>query len=325
MKNVDDEFNARPILVYGQRPPPFHGSNIMMENFIEAAKKIGYKNQISDKRLSYYIWEIGRFRTVKILRIIKNNLNFLIKILFYRPKRIIIFFPTSPWGILTDSPIIFLSRLFHIPYVLYLHTQIRIDLSNESRLASRIALGIFRSAQACIVLSEAFQSYLLPFVECPIYVLPNTLRENILINSTNEPDQKPSLFKILYLANISEKKGIWTLLEAIPRIANSGFKVIFNIGGPWQSDLLKSRALEYVEANHISRVVNFLGYINREKKIELFSNNDLFVLPSEEEAFPIVLLEAMNAGIPSIATNVGAIPEIIVDGKTGFLISPGDI
>ena len=61
-----------------------------------------------------------------------------------------------------------------------------------------------------------------------------------------------------------------------------------------------------------------------EEKYEVLRNADLFVFPTHNDAFPNVLLEAMQFGLPCITTIEGGIPDMIDDGITGFLIKPGD-
>ncbi|MFD6440938.1 glycosyltransferase, partial [Peribacillus sp. NPDC060186] len=73
----------------------------------------------------------------------------------------------------------------------------------------------------------------------------------------------------------------------------------------------------------IDEKVLFLG--KQDNLAELYSISDLILLLSEKESFGLVLLEAMACGIPCIGTNVGGIPEVIVDGKTGYICELGDV
>ena len=81
-------------------------------------------------------------------------------------------------------------------------------------------------------------------------------------------------------------------------------------------------ALEKLIAEkRLTRKVFLMGRIPHAR--ELLPAFDVFVLPSVKEGFPWVVLEAMTAKIPVVATEVGAIPEIIEDGVNGFLVKPG--
>ena len=72
----------------------------------------------------------------------------------------------------------------------------------------------------------------------------------------------------------------------------------------------------------LEKQVRFLGF--REDVLALLSLMDVFVLPSLSEGLSIALLEAMAAGKPIIATNVGGNPELVLDGETGFSVPPQD-
>jgi sugar transferase (PEP-CTERM/EpsH1 system associated) len=72
----------------------------------------------------------------------------------------------------------------------------------------------------------------------------------------------------------------------------------------------------------ISRIVTFAGF--RSDVAEILAACDVFVLPSLWEGMPNVVLEAMAVGLPVVATQVGGVPEIVLDGKTGLLVPPGD-
>ncbi len=82
-------------------------------------------------------------------------------------------------------------------------------------------------------------------------------------------------------------------------------------------------ALQLARSLGVERDVYFLG---KQDDVEsLLAIADLFLLPSEEEAFGLAALEAMSCAVPVITTTVGGVPEVVEDGKCGFLLSPGDV
>jgi glycosyltransferase involved in cell wall biosynthesis len=86
----------------------------------------------------------------------------------------------------------------------------------------------------------------------------------------------------------------------------------------------RERLSGLVRESGLSDSVKFHGYIPWGKELSrISSGSDLFVLPSHSEGVPKVLLEAMAAGLPVIATNVGGIPDIITNNENGILIPPG--
>jgi len=131
-----------------------------------------------------------------------------------------------------------------------------------------------------------------------------------------DPGQEPP--RLISVARFAAPKDHLTLLQAL-----AGLKQL-----PWTLDLIgdgpKRKAVEHL-ANHplLAGQVNFLG--TRSDVQELLANSAIFVLSSKREGFPISILEAMRAGLPVIATNVGGVSEAVVDGETGYLVPAGDI
>lgn len=116
-------------------------------------------------------------------------------------------------------------------------------------------------------------------------------------------------------------KGHVYLFEALERLKSEGlknFKCLVVGDGREKENLV-----DFVEKSRLSKEVVFLGY--RKDIPRLLRVLDILVIPSVQEAFPRVALEAMAMRVPVIATNVGGLPEAILDGKTGIIIPPKDI
>ncbi len=129
----------------------------------------------------------------------------------------------------------------------------------------------------------------------------------------------PSPIRIGSAGRLSREKGFDILIQAVGELVHSNpgldFEVVIMGEGVEKrklDDLRKKRGVE--------KLVSLVGF---ERDIgKALSSLDIFVLPSRMESFPMVLLEAGAIGIPIIASRVGGIPEMIVDGKEGLLVSP---
>ena len=124
----------------------------------------------------------------------------------------------------------------------------------------------------------------------------------------------------LFVGAMQSQKGLFTALRAaVLAGASSGLRWAFCGEGP---ELDQARAM--VEAEGLAGRVMFLGRIAREDMASLYQAADFAVLPSRQEPFATVFLEAMACGLACIGSNDGGTPEIIVDSQTGFLVPPGD-
>ena len=125
--------------------------------------------------------------------------------------------------------------------------------------------------------------------------------------------------QIVFLGRLDPKKGIKDILRAAALI-DSSLPVRYHlIGGGYLRSQYESLSLEFGLRDR----VHFWGNIDGAG--EMLTAFDVFVLPSYSEGMPLTVLEAMEAGIPVIATDVGGIPEAVVNGETGYLFSPGDV
>jgi glycosyltransferase involved in cell wall biosynthesis len=119
----------------------------------------------------------------------------------------------------------------------------------------------------------------------------------------------------------SDQKGLHTLVRAVALLSTSLGLQIRLVGEDWGgTEPLRSLA----QRLGVSDRLTFVGKLSRAELVEEYAQAQFFVLPSIFEPFGIVLLEAMAAGLPVIASRVGGIPEIVEDGRTGLLVEPGN-
>jgi sugar transferase (PEP-CTERM/EpsH1 system associated) len=121
-----------------------------------------------------------------------------------------------------------------------------------------------------------------------------------------------------------EKGGVDNLIRATHRLReqHKNVRLLIVGDGPFRAGLEKLDA-ELHEANS-GRASPIIFAGARQDIPRLLGAMDMFVLPSLNEALPIVILEAMAARLPVVATRVGGVPEIVQDGATGLLVAPGD-
>ena len=119
------------------------------------------------------------------------------------------------------------------------------------------------------------------------------------------------------IGRLSGEKGTLNFVEAIPQIIKERSDVEFLIGGDGQ---LRNEIENYLNENNITDRVKLTGWIPHDELPDYLNELKLVVLPSYTEGLPNLMLEAMACGTPILATPVGAIPDVITDGATGFIL-----
>lgn len=128
-------------------------------------------------------------------------------------------------------------------------------------------------------------------------------------------DERDNL--IGYIGALSKVKGVPNLLEAIPQVLARKSDVEFVIGGDGQ---LRAEIEGYLDKESLIGKVKLLGWIPHDELPKYLNELKLLILPSYTEGLPNIILEAMACGTPVLATAVGAIPDVIRNGETGFIM-----
>ncbi|MCR4404994.1 MAG: glycosyltransferase [Candidatus Acetothermia bacterium] len=132
------------------------------------------------------------------------------------------------------------------------------------------------------------------------------------------PPDKPI---ITCVANLRPPKGHEYLIEALRELKERGLEFVALLVGDGP---LRERLEESVQSLKLTEQVRFLGSRDHDEIPTILAITDVFVLPSLWEGLPTAIIEAMAAGCPVVGTAVGGMPELVIEGETGFLVPPGD-
>lgn len=130
--------------------------------------------------------------------------------------------------------------------------------------------------------------------------------------------EKKDEILLITVATLNQQKGIQYLLRALPKIIKEFPLVKLEIigDGNYKNELMKLTKRLKLQKN-----VQFTGFVADVEKY--LAKADLYVQPSISESFGLAIVQAMGVGLPIVATYAGGIPEVVTDGKSGFLVEPG--
>ena len=154
------------------------------------------------------------------------------------------------------------------------------------------------------------------------YRIPNAVDSRLFQLQRSEPGQNPPY--LLFVGVLAPLKRPADLLAAHARLRPE-FPTLRTVVCGHTEDVGYEKAMRRMLADESIAGVEFLGHTSRKRLAELLSEAAALVLPSAQENAPMVIAEAMAAGVPVVATRVGGIPDMIRHGETGLLYEPGDL
>ncbi len=245
--------------------------------------------------------------------------------LFSRDVALVHIHTASRGSIFRKASLLWFVSLFGVPTVLHVHSGEFFNLygaDGVGRLKRWAVHATLKRADAIVVLAKFFRERLFDSVGKglkKVFVLPNPVEHSHEAMFRHRP--AGHRMRLLFLGGLTKKKGVFDLIRAVSLLKERGTDVELHCCG--KGDLDRAEAL--CRELEISEQVVFPGWVCGSTKESEFEAADIFVLPSYFEGHPMVLLEAMASGLPSVATRVGGIPETLEDGEEGLLFEAGNI
>jgi len=314
--------NKPKILAIMQIPPPIHGQS-MMNKFIYDSKKINNEFYIKTIPLHFTkLDNIGSFSLLKIFFMFKYFLIILLQLTVFKPNAV--YFTLSPIGgaFYRDVLYVFLFKLFRIKIIYHLHGKGIINKTKDSKVNSLLYNFVFRNTNVIHLSGILFNDLKNITTNYDKFIVENGILKNEKSNITIKEHNIP---KILYLSNIEETKGILDLINACKLLFEQRIKFELSIVGGIVKSIPKEKFMGIIEDKQ--EYIKYLGPKYGKDKEDILESSDIFVFPTyyPNECFPLVVLEAMQAGLPVVSTYEGAIPDIVDDGQTGFIVKQRNV
>lgn len=309
------------VIALVQLPPPVHGAAVINQrvtSILDSSRVLGCKVIRLNYARNFQEMHAPAFKKVLY------TLSILIRLLKYflvnRPAVTYIAFSPFGVGFYRDLFFVALARLFCSKPYLHLHGT---GLSNEkSKIKAILLRWMLKRSRLILIAPSLYRD-----VDNFTHLERTVVIENCVDDPGEYTKKRSSIIRILYLANLDERKGVKTAISIYSKIRELGYSSELVIAGSDTVHLSKNDLELYINYKYpaIADGITVCGPVYGPAKAELFLNADLFLYPSMHDASPLVVLEALSYGVPVVSSNQGALPDMIAHGDSGFISSENEI
>lgn len=302
-------------------PPPIHGA-AMMGKYIKDSKIINaafdchYINLATAKDLT----DIGKggikktWRFILLLREIHKEVRSI------RPQLVYVTPNSNGIAFYKDFIVVEMLKCMGCKVVAHYHNK-GVSTRQDKVFDNFLYRRFFKKLKV-IQLSELLYEDIKKYVPREdVFFCPNGIpaNQNNGIASFSKNNKSP---RLLFLSNLLASKGVLILLDACKILKGKGYSFICDFVGGETAEINAEKFREEAVKRGLNEIAIYRGKKYGEDKTHAFENADIFVFPTfyANECFPVVLLEAMQYGLPCVSTNEGGIADIIEDGQTGFIV-----
>lgn len=304
-----------------QLPPPVHGMTVMSDRVARSEHlRARFDLEVLPLRFASSLEDIGGVSLRKLARAATTAVRLVGALSLRRPDAV--YFTFTPVGVAyyRDCLYVAIIRALGVQRVYHLHAK-----GIEPRVASRwgraLAAWAFEGARV-IQMSPYLKHDVASVVsDEQLAFVPNGIP---LVTPSPEHHVHDGPPRILFLSNMSRAKGPLLLLDALDILAKQRVAFTATFAGAAGNDGCVDEFNARLDSSGLRDHVKYVGPVYGKDKVRLFTEADVFAFPTYQDAFPLVILEAMQFSVPVVSTIEGAIPEMLEDGVTGYLVAKGD-
>jgi len=296
----------------------------MMNNYVYNSSFIRGKYNVSFVLLNSFSLKNPFLNSLgNILNVIKYSGIIFYRLITLRPR--LIYFTISPVNaFFRDLVYVFVIKIFKSKVVYHLHGKGIKEKYDRSNIYHFFYEWAYRNVYV-IALSEKLK-YDFEYLRInKYYIVPNAIPDYIKKNKIElkSVKNKNGVLKIVFLSNLILSKGILDFIDAIKLLSNETSKFQAYIIGN-ESEITASVINKKIEG--YEEFIQFIGPLYNNKKLKFIQKCNLLVFPTyyKTETWGLVILEAMQLGLPVITTDEGATTDMIEDGVNGYIVNKKD-
>ena len=314
--------NKHKILFIAPFPPPVHGSAVVSD-YIRRSKLINeeyecdYVNLSTSRRMD----EIGKMSFAKVWRFISAYFIVFLKLLSNKYDLCYLAITCHGVGFLKDMPFVLLCKMFRRKILIHQHNK------GISRCVDKFPYKwllplVYRNTKVILLSWHLYEDISKVVSREQVLICPNGIPDEV--SPKNQNKRENYIPRILFLSNLLVSKGVFVLLDALEILKERGVNFICDFVGGETKEISGDMFVDEVKRRGLNELVIYHGKKYGQEKEEIYKNADIFTQPTLDDCFPLTVLEAMSYRLPVVSTDVGALPDEIEDGKTGFVIHKND-
>jgi glycosyltransferase involved in cell wall biosynthesis len=222
-----------------------------------------------------------------------------------------------------DLAYLFIAKLLRARVVYQVHGgKLPHEFCAGKPLLTRFLRWSLRLPDLVLVLAQVeLDAYRIFVPEQELVRLPNGIDTRPFARVPTVRTRAEYPLRLVYIGRLDRDKGLYEALQGLRLACELGVDARLIVAGRGPEE---GRLRRYAQALGIAARAAFIGPVFGDEKVKILATADLMILPSYAEGLPYALLEAMAAGIPVIATPVGAIPDVVTPNTHGLLVPPRD-
>ena len=316
------------LLIVGPLPPPLGGVQLTIDMQRHSSLAREFELHVLDTSKRQLRWAVENPTWKTPLYFARDFLRLVRTLVRLRPD-VVVVHAAATFSLLRDWVFMATARIAGAKVICHYHGTLHTRFpSGETRSGRAIGRMLMSAAHRVIVLSPSYQREMAKAWKRDDLVWAPNMADVELFRSVAADARVPWLASgeraVLFVGRLSAPKGLYDLFDAIPRVLERHPEAKFVLVGVAESEAMEPEIRAEAARRGIAARIAFLGALEGRDKAVAFATSQMIVVPSRTEAFPLVIPEAMAAGLPVIATAVGAIPDFVKDQEDGFLIAPGD-